>query len=155
MGVPAVCGDAFEYLSGKKEFYDVVVSLDFLEHIEKDKVLVFLKLCYESLKKGGVLILRTPCADSPFFGAAAFNDITHEWCATSGVLTELLKIIKFEKINIKDEYPAPYKLVNFIRLIIYKSVVKILNLTLNFSGIACPNIWTPNMWAVAMKSCAK
>jgi len=105
----------------------------------------------QSLKKDGIFIARMPCADSPFFGCAAYNDITHEWIATSGVIYHLLKMIGFKDVTILNDGPVPYKFVNLIRFCAFKLFCLFTSFACNFIGLGVPAIWTPNMWVVAKK----
>jgi 2-polyprenyl-3-methyl-5-hydroxy-6-metoxy-1,4-benzoquinol methylase len=152
LGLPATVADGLEWLTSHISYYDAILSLDFLEHLDKDSALHFLRLCYAALNPGGVLVLRTPCAEGPFAGTAVFNDFTHEWAATSGVLRDVLAIAGFSAVVISDDGPVPYNLVNWVRLVAFRTTCAVGRFWGNFTGLGCPTIWTPNMWAIAKKS---
>ena len=151
LGLTATVADGLDWLRSHTSCYDAILCLDFLEHLDKDNALQFLQLCNAALNPGGVLVLRTPCAEGPFAGTAVFNDLTHEWAATSGVIRDILAIAGFAAVNISDEGPVPYKLVNWVRWLAFQTTCAIGRFWGNFTGLGCPTIWTPNMWAVAKK----
>lgn len=152
VGLAATKGDAFEWLLGKEHTYDVIASLDFLEHLEKNNALRFLELCFSALKDGGKLILRMPCAEGPLFGGAAFNDLTHEWVATSGVVRNMLSMVHFGSVKVLDDGPIPYKAVNVLRYLAFRVTCQIGCYWGKFTGIGAPTIWTPNMWVIATRA---
>lgn len=152
--IPAVVADAFEWVTQHVDTYDAIISIDFLEHLDKDSAMRFIQLCYGALNVGGVLILRMPCAEGPFFGVAAFNDITHRWVATSGVLRGLVEMCGFEEVRVFADAPVPYKWSNWIRLAAYRATCTIGSFWGQFAGLGAPSIWTPNMWATAVRKLA-
>lgn len=143
--------DAFSLLEGVEGRYGAIISLDFLEHLEKNKVFEFLDLSIKALRTGGVIILRMPCAEAPFHGVSTENDFTHQWSATSGVIRNILHLCGFEKIEIHADTPVPYNSLNRLRLFAYFATRAACRFWANFTGIGTPNIWTPNMWIVAQK----
>ncbi len=149
--LPAFEGDAFNVLADETKSYDCISSLDFIEHISKDQSLTFLSMCYERLKPGGVFILRTPCADSPFGVRDIFNDITHQWGMTSNVLRIILGMCGFGKVEILDEKPQPYKFINILRLLAFYLTRPIFTVFCIALGVKAPSIWSSSMWGIAYK----
>ena len=97
-------GDIGEFLRDKKACYDVIFARDILEHFRKEEVLEILSLCYHSLTEGGLLILQTPNAESPFYGRIRYGDFTHEIAFTASSLSQLLRMTGFQKMRF---YPTP------------------------------------------------
>jgi SAM-dependent methyltransferase len=91
---------------------DVILAIDFIEHLPKDIFLAFLYRARSALKTGGVLILRAPNGDSPLVGRNLFNDITHHWAYTTVALQAIAKIVGFQQVNLHDEADSalPYRL---------------------------------------------
>lgn len=87
--------------------FDMVVALDFVEHLTKAEVLTFLDLCFVSLKPGGRLVLQTPNADSPMCTAIRYGDFTHELCFTPNLLSRLLGMAGFAEIEAREMAPVP------------------------------------------------
>ena len=149
--LPAYEGDAFTVLSDELPTYDCITSLDFIEHISRDEAIRFLRLCWARLKPGGVLILRTSCADGPFGAHDRYNDLTHEWAMTSKVLITVLQMLNFERVEILDERPQAYNFMNMLRLLVFYPA-RILASGVCFTlGIGPPAIWSRAMWGVGYK----
>jgi SAM-dependent methyltransferase len=151
LGLTAAVADGLDWLSSHASCYDAILCLDFLEHLDKDSALHFLHQCRAALNPGGILVVRIPCAEGPFSGTAVFNDLTHEWAATSGVLRDILAIAGFEAVVIADDGPVPYKPANWLRWVAFRATCAVGRFWGDFTGIGRPTIWTPNMWAVAKK----
>jgi 2-polyprenyl-3-methyl-5-hydroxy-6-metoxy-1,4-benzoquinol methylase len=151
VGIRAEVADGFEWLSARPDTYDAILSLDFIEHLTKEAALEFCELVLAALKKNGILIARTPCADGPFFGSAVFNDLTHEWMPTSGAARNLLRMCGFAKVAIVGDRPVPFKLVNVIRRIAFRMTCAVGSCWSSFAGLGVPAIWTPNMWIFARR----
>ena len=151
MNLPAELGDAFKVLSSTQKSYDLISSLDFIEHLSKDDALEFLQMCHQNLNVGGRLILRVPCADGPFGSHDAWNDITHKWAMTSNVLRTLLEMEGFSDINILDERPQPTGFVESVRWLIFFPTKFIAEATCIGLGMRPPKIWSRSMIAIASK----
>ena len=94
--------DAFVFLKDKKEYYDLVVVTYVLEHIPKDKIFEFLNLIYESLKKGGKIIVTVPNMESPLNLRIRYLDFTHELSFTVNSLLYVLYYSNFDDLKIQD-----------------------------------------------------
>ncbi|PIW44358.1 MAG: class I SAM-dependent methyltransferase [Zetaproteobacteria bacterium CG12_big_fil_rev_8_21_14_0_65_54_13] len=151
VGLPAEQGDAFQILSGEGASFDLVTSLDFIEHLDKDKVLEFLSLIYNGLKPGGTIILRAPCGDGPFGAHDAWNDLTHQWGMTSNVVRTLLEMHGFENVKILDERPQPGSIVDTVRWLVFFPAKMIADGFCMALGMRPPAIWTRSMIAIGHK----
>ena len=97
LGLPLLAGEIFEILTNEADNgIDMIVSMDFLEHLEKDQVVDYVELVYKKLASGGRFIVRTPCANGPLGASHVFNDFTHKWGATVGVLRAILTAAGFK-----------------------------------------------------------
>lgn len=116
--------NALDWLTDKRRQLDLIVSLDFIEHLYRDEVLNFLDLCHASLKPGGRLILQTPNADSPLGLQICFGDITHEWMYNVNLLTRLLRGAGFVNIQPREQGPVPlgYSLLSTSRWIVWRMI---------------------------------
>jgi 2-polyprenyl-3-methyl-5-hydroxy-6-metoxy-1,4-benzoquinol methylase len=72
------------------EKYDVIIISHVIEHIEKNKVIEFLKSLKKSLNKHGRLIISTPNAQSTTGVFWLYADFTHEYIYTYGSLYYVL-----------------------------------------------------------------
>lgn len=151
LDLPATRGDVFDVLSKATAQYDLIASLDFIEHLSKDDALKFIDACRNKLCEGGVFILRTPCADGPFGAHDAWNDLTHQWGMTSNVLQTILELSGFVKVQILDERPQPTDLLNTLRWLFFFPTRAFANIFCMALGMRPPRIWTRSMMAVAYR----
>jgi len=151
LGLPAMQRDAMEVLADGRRTYGLISSLDFIEHLSRDDALRFVALCHERLAPGGVLVLRTPSADGPFGAHDAWNDLTHQWAMTSGVLEAILEMSGFQRIAVLDERPQPFNLVNAVRVAVFVVARAIALVALFALGLTPPRIWSRSMWGVGYK----
>jgi cyclopropane fatty-acyl-phospholipid synthase-like methyltransferase len=145
--------DAFQFLSTKEEFFDLVVANDFLEHIPKERVIELLQLVYGSLKKGGKFVIKTPNMSNPFSLDSRYKDLTHEIGFTEISLYQVLSVANFESIQI---YPfktgfslTPKGIVSRVILNFFYYFMKKL---FALQGYVVPNILSKLLIAVAKKN---
>ncbi len=152
LGLNAKTGDGLEIIRCSSEnSVDVIACIDFLEHLEKDQAIAHLLAMYNALKIGGVCLIRMPSADGIFGARDWANDVTHKWTATSGVLRGLLQSVGFQTPKILDERPVPYKLTNFVRLVIFYFARTLAEFFLLGLGLSAPRVWSTSMWAICRK----
>lgn len=151
LDLPAARGDVFDALSKSTEQYDLISSLDFIEHLTKDEVLRFLDACKNKLSDGGILILRAPCADGPFGAHDVWNDLTHQWGLTSNVLQTILEMCGYVNVQILDERPEPTSPINAMRWLVFFPTRMLAHAFCIALGMRPPKIWTRSMMAIAYK----
>ncbi|MFA5098680.1 MAG: class I SAM-dependent methyltransferase [Candidatus Paceibacterota bacterium] len=109
-------GDAGEFLNDKNGQFDLLFMRDFIEHLKKEEILKILELAHKSLKDGGLIVIQTVNAESPFFGRIAFGDLSHETFFTKESMNQLLSILKFKQVEIFGTYPVVHGPFSFIVL---------------------------------------
>ena len=116
--------DIIKYLKETSDKYDLIVSFDVIEHLQKSEALEFLDLCKARLNDHGRLILQTPNASSPFFGDVRYGDFTHELGFTPRLLSQLLKRAGFDDAEVRETGPVPkgYSLASSVRYIFWKFI---------------------------------
>lgn len=114
--------DVIKYLKDTSDKYDLIISIDVIEHLQKSEALDFLDLCGAHLNNNGRLILQTPNASSPFFGDVRYGDFTHELSFTPKLLSQLLARACFTNIESREAGPVPsgYSLKSSIRYVIWR-----------------------------------
>lgn len=100
----------------EKESLDCIVALDFYEHLKKEDFLDLLVESYRSLRIGGLLILRGPNGDSPVWGRAYCNDITHHFTLSTTAISALVKIAGFSRVSFYDDAIPSIDKNRFIRV---------------------------------------
>jgi SAM-dependent methyltransferase len=81
-----ILNDLFEQTDHK---FDVVVTLDVLEHIPHDELARMLTRVRQLLNPGGRLVARFPNGDSPFNGRYQNGDATHVKPLSAGSLAQI------------------------------------------------------------------
>lgn len=120
-GIDAVTvGDAFAELNSLRSELDVVVALDFLEHLEKNEVMEFLGLVRNALRPRGVVILRTTNGGSPFAGRIRYGDFTHELAFTPQSLRQLLTLAGFEGASFHEIRVGVHGPLSAVRFTLWK-----------------------------------
>ena len=91
--------EAFPFLAKHVNDYDVIYCEQELNHLTKEEILAFLKLCRESLRPGGTLIVHGLNGANPVTGAEALaQNFDHYNTFTEYTLRQALKYAKFEEI---------------------------------------------------------
>ena len=117
--------DVFEFLSSGKQF-DLITAFSIIEHLVKDEALDFLTAVFNSLTPGGMLVLLTPNADSPFASHMRYGDVTHETLYNQHSLKCLLKACGFADFRAFQTGPVPHGLVSCIRWLAWRSIAGLL-----------------------------
>jgi SAM-dependent methyltransferase len=152
LDLPVNHGDVFEYLIDQPEnSIDCIISMDFLEHLEKHIVLKWLELVFSRLSKEGIFLLRMPCADSLFGCRDIYNDFSHKWGATSGALKRLLSFAGFSNIIVFGEDPIFARWWDILRVVLSKNFRFFASVLFRLMGVSRPVIWSSSMWAVCKK----
>jgi 2-polyprenyl-3-methyl-5-hydroxy-6-metoxy-1,4-benzoquinol methylase len=113
-------GDVREALSEARGRYGLITGFDIIEHFRKEEQLQFLEAVVGALRPGGRLILQTPNAESPWFGAPAYSDYTHEWFFTPRGLGYLLRHCGLQGYLARQVGPYPHGWRSRVRLRLWK-----------------------------------
>jgi len=143
--------DLKEFLSDKIEIYDVVFARDVIEHFTKDEVLEVLGIIYSSLKKGGIIVIQTPNAESPFGSRYLYGDFTHEIAFTTSSLNSVLRITGFRDAEFYPTSPVPKGLNSSLRYILWKCIEAMLRFYMLVETGSGKGIFTQNIIAIAKK----
>ncbi len=140
------CADAFDFLKDKENTYDFITSHDVLEHMQKDKVVPFLKLLHASLKPQGQLFLRVPNMGNPLALRLRYVDFTHNVGFTEKSLRQVLWLGGFRNIQM-----LPWKLTGFMNRVVSGAIFFCLRKLMWYQGMVASQILTPNLICVAKK----
>jgi len=99
--------DVLDWLDAHTSSIDLIVGLDFVEHLDKSEILRFIDACHSALKPGGRLILQTPNAESLWGTSIRYGDFTHEVGFTPDLLSRLLKQAGFHHLEVRETGPVP------------------------------------------------
>lgn len=110
-----VQADALDYLEQHPLCFDFITAMDIIEHFDKKDVFDFVDALYGALKPGGRLILHTPNAESPWFGAVRYGDFTHEVAFSPQSLSHILKVAGFTAFDVRECPPFVHDLRSRLR----------------------------------------
>jgi len=145
-----ILADAFEFLKGAKDF-DVIVLNDIIEHIPKERVLELLKLCFNALKPGRKIFVKTDNMSNPFSLRLRYQDFTHEVGFTEESFVQVLYIAGFRNIRVFGASEPTWSMSISIRVLIKKIAHMILRLLFLIQGFSAPKILDKDIIAIAEK----
>ena len=100
-GLNCIVADAFRFLEAEKQQYDVIYAGQELNHLTKDEMVRFLKLCWNNLRPGGTLIVYGLNGANPITGAENLaHNFDHFNLFTENSLEQVLKYTNFTNIKI-------------------------------------------------------
>jgi 2-polyprenyl-3-methyl-5-hydroxy-6-metoxy-1,4-benzoquinol methylase len=104
-------GDIGEFLATQTGRYDFIHMSHVIEHIPKYSLLWVVDALYQSLRKGGVVLLRTPNMEGPAANSCFYVTLAHEYGFAGSNLKSLLDICGFDDITFHDlpAHPAALK----------------------------------------------
>lgn len=129
--------DILEFLSGRRDEYDLITGIDIIEHLDKDQALLLLDGCLQALKPGGRLVLHAPNADTPWGFQIRYGDFTHEICFTSNALARLLTLCGFGEIEAREIRPELDSRYGLIRAFLWRCIRLGIKLW-NFAEVGSP-----------------
>lgn len=88
--------DAQSFLKRRPQAYDLILLYDVIEHFPIDEALNLLHILYNSLRNGGILVIKTPNMANIFASYSRYLDLTHVIGYTEFSLIYLLDQIGFE-----------------------------------------------------------
>jgi 2-polyprenyl-3-methyl-5-hydroxy-6-metoxy-1,4-benzoquinol methylase len=100
--------------------YDVLVSLDLLEHLTRDEILICADHAYRVLKPGGTWLIHVPNAEGIFFGSVFFSDLTHETLFTRQSLRQVMNVVGFNKLQVSEDVPIIHGIPSALRFVTWK-----------------------------------
>jgi len=154
LGIPGVnLGDFRQLLESRPSGYDVIIARDVIEHFTKEEVIDVINLIYGALLPGGVCIIKTANAESPFWPRYRFGDFTHESSFTRNSIETILHMSGFQEVA---SYPLPpvfgYSWQSAIRSVLWKIIRSVWKICLLIENGDSRGIFTGNLITVALKS---
>jgi 2-polyprenyl-3-methyl-5-hydroxy-6-metoxy-1,4-benzoquinol methylase len=93
--------EAFPFLKRHIEQYDVIFCEQELNHLTKEEILIFLRLCRNSLRQDGILIVHVLNGANPITGAEALaQNFDHYNTFTEYTLRQVLEFSHFSGISV-------------------------------------------------------
>jgi len=145
-------GDAFAYLRERRDTFDAVVAVDFLEHLTKTEVIEFLHTARLALRPGGRLVVQTCNGASPMFGRIRYGDFTHETAFTDRSITQVFLAAGLEPAGVYGIDPVAHGVRSRLRAIAWGAIKLAATLYLAAeTGVLRGHILSQNLVAVATR----
>jgi SAM-dependent methyltransferase len=142
------CADALLYLRrAVTASFDFVSALNFLEHLERDRLLDVLCQIARVLRPGGTLVAIVPNALSPFCGISRYGDLSHEWAFAPDNWQQLAKLTGFSpSIEYRECGPKVHGPISTLRYAAWQAIRGAIALFLLIeAGSTKGGIYTMNM----------
>lgn len=92
---------AFAFLEKNQQPFDVIIAEQEINHLTKEEIVMFLKLCWDNLKKDGILIVHSLNGANPITGSEALSqNFDHYNSFTEYSLRQVLKYTDFIEIRV-------------------------------------------------------
>jgi 2-polyprenyl-3-methyl-5-hydroxy-6-metoxy-1,4-benzoquinol methylase len=108
-------GDIVEVASEFRADLDVVLLIDVLEHVDKQRTLDLLDAIRGALRPGGRLVIHVPNAEGIFGMRVRYGDFTHETAYTSQSIAQVLRVCGFERIETFEDRPIVHGVKSLVR----------------------------------------
>jgi 2-polyprenyl-3-methyl-5-hydroxy-6-metoxy-1,4-benzoquinol methylase len=100
-GLNCTVEEAFSFLEKNTAAYDVIFCEQELNHLTKAEILIFLKLCRQSLRRNGTLIVHVLNGANPITGAEALaQNFDHYNTFTEYTLRQVLEYSHFSETKV-------------------------------------------------------
>jgi 2-polyprenyl-3-methyl-5-hydroxy-6-metoxy-1,4-benzoquinol methylase len=110
-GLPCEAAEAFPFLTGREDEFDVIIPEQELNHLTYDETIDFLELCHTALRPHGRIVLYAINSANPLVGSEnRAQNIDHFYTVTEYSIRQLLELGGFVSIK-----PFPLKLYVFWR----------------------------------------
>jgi SAM-dependent methyltransferase len=144
--------DVFNALTKHQNYYSCISAFNVLEHLDKEKVLPFLKLAKSALRNDGCLLLEIPNANGLFGGRTRYWDFTHELSFTPTCIVQIMKVVGFTKVEFQERKPVLHGIKSQVRLVLWTLIHQVLSLYLMIEqGNAGYKIFTQDMHVIVKK----
>ncbi|HSL90627.1 MAG TPA: class I SAM-dependent methyltransferase [Ignavibacteriaceae bacterium] len=121
-GLNAEVKNIFEFFKTNKEKFDIVLTLDFVEHFSKDELPALFSGLNDLLNKDGSLIIHTPNGEGFFPGRIIYGDLTHLTIFNPTSLLQILLTTGFRKVRFYEVMPIAKNIKGAVRLVLWKII---------------------------------
>ena len=104
------------FLKENKNSFDFILMNDVIEHIEKEEIIDPLSFVRTSLKKNGVVVIRTVNLKNRWGMAVRYMDFTHTVGFTEESIRQVMLTAGFKNVSLVSEIHPIYDTKSFIRI---------------------------------------
>jgi SAM-dependent methyltransferase len=115
------CGQGADFLRRSVRQFDFISAIDILEHVPKDRILQFLNLIHEALRRGGRFLCQVPNV-AAFYTPLFYMDFSHETPFTATSLNQILKLADFANVRVFAMGPVAHGVKSAIRFVLWKAI---------------------------------
>ena len=151
-GLHVSVADVFSFLSRKRNAYDVIFAIDFVEHFSKSELLSLLPRVHKALKHNGLFIIQTPNGQGLFPGQVIYGDLTHLTIFAEDSLRQMLHMTGFENIRFKETDPVPDSFGGKVNSFLWKITRAVVRIVRQIEAHNSSKLWTENMIAWCRKA---
>lgn len=148
-GNRASVADAFKFLRGAKNRYAAIIAIDFVEHFTKQELLRLFPLIFESLQRGGLLLIQTPNGQGLFPGQVIYGDLTHLTIFAQDSLRHILSLAGFQNIRFAETGPAPDTFEGKLRTFLWKVIRAGIRIVRQIEAKNSSKLWTESFICAA------
>lgn len=147
-----IVGDVFEALHRHQNYYTCISAFNVLEHLDKEMILPFLRAAKSALRDDGCLLLELPNSNSLFGARTRYWDFTHELSFTPTSLIQILHVVGFTNIQLRERCPVVHGVKSYIRFVIWQLIRQGLSFYLMVEqGSSGHKIFSQDMHAIVYK----
>lgn len=134
--------------------YDIIMMTQVLEHIPKEKHVLYLQILYAHLNKGGIILITVPNIGNPLAIYERYYDYTHETAFTDHSLLQLADFahLRNSRVRVQGFKIPTYNLINIIRSCIQSILHGLFKILFMINGGVYPQVLTTNITLVIEKS---
>ncbi len=153
LGIPGVVqGDLFVTLKDVADnSLDTVITIDVIEHLNKDELLDFADEVFRVLDTGGSWISHQPNAASPFSGRVRYGDLTHQLAYTTESIRQLVLAVGFAEVRCYEDVPVVHGVTSFVRRILWSLVRSGMRACLTIECGVSNELFSQNFLSIARK----
>jgi 2-polyprenyl-3-methyl-5-hydroxy-6-metoxy-1,4-benzoquinol methylase len=147
-----IVGDVFEALHRHQNYYTCISAFNVLEHLDKEMILPFLRAAKSALRDDGCLLLELPNSNSLFGARTRYWDFTHELSFTPTSLLQILHVVGFTNIQLRERSPVVHGVKSYVRFVLWQLIRQGLSFYLMVEqGSAGYKIFSQDMHAIVYK----
>lgn len=139
--------DLGAYLQKNKEKFDFILMDDVIEHLDKESIIDTLSLILASLRKDGIVLIKTANLKNRWGMAVRYMDFTHTIGFTQESMSQVMNVSGFKRVEIIKEIHPAYDIKSFFRIFL-KSLFEYIYLLENIASFGTFNPILSNMLIV-------
>ena len=143
--------DAREALREADVGLDAIIAIDFLEHFSIAEIFELLDQVITKLRRGGLLLLRTPNGGALFGGHVIYGDVSHMTIFAPSSLGQTLRLAGFNEITIRQCPPARGTIGGRLRAPLWAAIAAAASALHRIETGKKQSIWTESMVCACRK----